>query len=137
MLSVAICDSSAVFIERLSQRVMTSLKELGIPVAITTFTSGQSLLDHKEDIDLLFIEVEMPEMSGFEVAKEMKQLHRYDELVFVSEHKPYAFQSFRYQPLNFILKPETQERVDEIIIQYTEEFKRKYRRDIKDTFAAR
>jgi two-component system LytT family response regulator len=58
---------------------------------------------------LVFLDVQMPEMDGFEVAREVGA----DEMpavVFVTAHDKYAIQAFEINAIDYLLKPVTEER---------------------------
>ena len=63
--------------------------------------------EHKPD--LLFLDVQMPEMNGFEV---LLQLHKelYPTVIFVTAYDQYALQAFDAEALDYLLKPFSDER---------------------------
>jgi len=62
------------------------------------------------DPDLVFLDVQMPEMNGFEVLAEVgvKQM---PAVIFVTAHDKFALQAFEAQALDYLLKPFGAERV--------------------------
>ena len=61
--------------------------------------------------DLVFLDVQMPEMNGFQVLEQLDP----DELpvvIFVSAHDQYAIQAFERHALGYVLKPVTAARFD-------------------------
>ena len=59
--------------------------------------------------DLLFLDVQMPEMSGFDVLKEI-DLGQIPAVIFVTAHDQYALRAFEVQALDYLLKPFDDER---------------------------
>ena len=59
--------------------------------------------------DLVFLDVQMPEMDGFSVVKEMGA-ERMPATVFVTAHDRYAIQAFEINAIDYLLKPVTRER---------------------------
>jgi two-component system LytT family response regulator len=59
--------------------------------------------------DLVFLDVQMPEMDGFAVLQELgaKQM---PAVVFVTAHDKYAIQAFEINAVDYLLKPVTEER---------------------------
>ena len=76
--------------------------------------------DH--DIDLLFLDIEMPEMSGVEFIKTLKKL---PQIIVISAKDKYALEAIEYDVVDYLLKP----------ISYTRFFKaaEKARSRIKET----
>lgn len=66
----------------------------------------------KNDVDMMFLDVEMPEMSGFELLDNFKNI---PQVVMVTAEKKYAFDAFRYDVTDFLSKPLEQERFDKAI----------------------
>ena len=59
--------------------------------------------------DLVFLDVQMPEMDGFQVVQEVGP-ERMPAVVFVTAHDQYAIRAFEINALDYLLKPLTAER---------------------------
>jgi two-component system LytT family response regulator len=59
--------------------------------------------------DLVFLDVQMPEMDGFEVVREVGA-ERMPPAVFVTAHDRFAIQAFEINAIDYLLKPVTEER---------------------------
>lgn len=59
--------------------------------------------------DLVFLDVQMPEMDGFSVVKEVGAEHM-PAVVFVTAHDRYAIHAFEVNAIDYLLKPVTEER---------------------------
>lgn len=57
-----------------------------------------------EDIDLIFLDIEMPEMSGIDFLNTVKDL---PQVVIISSQEKYALQAFDYDVVDYLLKPIT------------------------------
>ncbi len=62
-----------------------------------------------ESPDIVFLDVEMPEMSGMELLAQCKDPYPY--MVFVTAYNEYAVEAFAQNAVDYILKPYTLERV--------------------------
>jgi two-component system LytT family response regulator len=58
--------------------------------------------------DLVFLDVQMPEMDGFQVVREVGA--QMPAVVFVTAHDKYAIQAFEINAIDYLLKPITEER---------------------------
>lgn len=47
--------------------------EKGISSEIVAFTNGNGLLEHIEEIQVAFLDIEMPQMDGIELGKKIKE----------------------------------------------------------------
>ena len=68
--------------------------------------NGPSALEsiRRESPDLLFLDVQMPGMNGFEVLKALKQ-ERLPAIIFTTAYDQYALKAFEVHALDYLLKP--------------------------------
>ncbi len=55
------------------------------------------------DFDVLFLDIEMPWLSGFDLLSELPKLDF--EVIFVTAYDQYAITAFRYSAIDYLLKP--------------------------------
>ena len=67
-------------------------------------TDGSEALQwlEKEDIDLLFLDVEMPGLSGIELLEALPALPL---VIFTTAKKDYAYEAFEYKAVDYLKKP--------------------------------
>lgn len=63
--------------------------------------------------DAVFLDIEMPKMNGMEVAKSLQELKNPPLLVFATAYPQFAVEAFRYNALDYLLKPYDEEQLDE------------------------
>jgi len=63
--------------------------------------------------DLLFLDVQMPELDGFGVVRALDGHEPLPEIVFVTAYDRYALQAFEVHALDYLLKPFTRRRFGE------------------------
>ena len=71
-----------------------------------TFTSPVQALTElslDDEIDLLFMDIDMPGINGLELAKNIREKAKY--LIFTTAHPDYALQAFDVQSDQYLLKP--------------------------------
>ena len=64
-----------------------------------------------ESPDLIFLDVQMPEVGGFEVLASLEK-DKLPHVIFVTAYDQYAVRAFEVQALDYLLKPFDQERFD-------------------------
>ena len=64
--------------------------------------------------DLVFLDVQMPEISGFEVLRALP-LHQLPAVIFVTAHDQHAVAAFEVQAVDYLLKPFSQTRLSEAV----------------------
>lgn len=68
--------------------------------------------------DLVFLDINMPGMNGFEMLKQLEDLPR---VIFVTAYDEYALKAFEVNALDYILKPVDPERLREAIQKLSSE----------------
>ncbi|MDF2613926.1 MAG: response regulator [Clostridia bacterium] len=74
---------------------------------VETFMNPQFALEYlcKHPVDLVFLDVEMPQISGIDIAKEIQSRGIKTAVVFVTGYEQYALDAFRLDAVSYILKP--------------------------------
>lgn len=93
--------------EKFSINALTKYIEL-IPTlnVINIYTDPRHALEEVtegDNIDLLFMDIDMPQLSGIELAKGLR--YRTNKLIFTTAHSKYAFDAFEAEADAFLLKP--------------------------------
>ena len=61
--------------------------------------------------DLAFLDIELPDMKGIELAEKMREIKPDLTIVYVTAHQEYTLDAFKLYAFDYILKPIDQERV--------------------------
>lgn len=110
MLNIAICDDDLKFAESFMKMITEDFAKENMDCNIVCFESGETLLESKEVLDLYFLDVELPQASGLEIAGEIrKKFGRKPELVFVTVHDNAVYDVFEYEAIGFIRKTNIKE----------------------------
>jgi len=64
--------------------------------------SGISLIETLQP-DIVFLDVQMPDGTGFEVLKSVK--HKQFEVIFITAHEEFAIKAIKFSALDYLLKP--------------------------------
>lgn len=80
---------------------------------LRTFTNAHEALEHigRMDSDLVFLDIEMPDISGIEFAAELTRMGKGIDIVFVTSYGQYAIEAFNLNAMHYILKPFSTEMV--------------------------
>lgn len=84
---------------------------------ILTAHSGPDALRVLEshDIDLLFLDIAMPALSGLDLAKVVARFRQPPKVVFVTAHDDHAVEAFELNAVDYLLKPVRAERLSESV----------------------
>lgn len=70
------------------------------------------------DVDCIFLDVEIKKYNGIELAKKIREKDDEIDIIFISNHRHYVFNSFQVRPFTYILKDELLENGIEEIDRY-------------------
>lgn len=109
MVQVAVCDDNEQMLDFLGSTTDRLLAEKGLTHKISTFSNGQDLLRiHTESpFDVIFLDIVMPELDGFETAKQIRKISGDTYIIFVTTESSLVYESFDFQPFYFIPKSKT------------------------------
>lgn len=110
-IKIAVCDDAAEDIELLSKALSTYDPSF----EIFTYPSGKTLvdefLDADSDIDLLFLDIYMPELDGIVTAKKIHTRYPELKIIFLSSSQDHFLQAYEVFAFNYILKPFDRDRL--------------------------
>jgi two-component system LytT family response regulator/two-component system response regulator AlgR len=109
-LRVALADDEPLARARLGRL----LREAGCEVA-AELSDGPTLLawlKEGHEVDALFLDIQMPGLSGLEVMAELSDGQECPPVVFVTAFSEHAVRAFEAQALDYILKPLSAERLE-------------------------
>jgi len=139
MLKVCVCDDSVEFVrifinqfDFVCKRVFSDYIKYDF---IGAFNSASEVLDYmnKSTVDLLFLDIDMPEMNGFELAKKVTKINPNVMIVFVSGHDHYVFEVFEFSPFGYLRKAKIMDELPVLVKRIKETVERKSVRVDLDT----
>lgn len=107
-INIAVCDDEDESLHMIQKELYHAADKLNIEIETYSYNKGKKVLDfiynEKEDFDILFLDIDMPDISGLEVAKKLRQKNSDIILIFISAHEQYVFESIEYNPFRYIRK---------------------------------
>lgn len=88
---------------------------VGNVVAASTGADALRLLDGRDDIDGVFLDVQMPGLNGVELMRILRNFKTPPTVAFVTAFDGYALDAFDLDVCDYLLKPVEQERLDETL----------------------
>lgn len=118
MLKIAVCDDDIV----VAYAVKRLIKEISNDNEVYIFDSGNEFLKSDEKWNVVFLDIEMSGIDGFETAERLLKKQSECIFSFVTTHAELAVDGYDYQPFRYILKnappPVLRRKIRETIDEY-------------------
>ena len=106
MYHIAICDDAREFVSELKGLLKRYSDETGTELTIAEYQNGQDLIkNYDTNNDLIFLDIQMNEMDGLTAAGKIRELDEDVSIIFLTALKQYALEGYKYQAVNYIVKP--------------------------------
>lgn len=102
MLRVSICDDDVATLSQLEELVRQYLDPGELCLA--TYSGYGEFLTTRQYVDLLFMDIDLGDGCGIELAKEVKKTDSGTCVIFVTAHPEYVEESFEVEPVYFLVK---------------------------------
>lgn len=106
MLQIAIVEDDRKAAELLTEHIRRYGGETGEELTVTHYENGDSFLcSDPKTWQIIFMDIEMPDMDGMETSRRLRQADKNAVLIFVTNLAQYAIEGYEVGALDFILKP--------------------------------
>lgn len=131
-MNVAICDDSALHLINVSKKVKQAFdryNEQRIKITYKEFTKPDEILAAHEKAlyDVVFLDVDMPGMNGFQVADLMCKQNPRLKIIYVTSHGKYIKESINHEVFYFVTKgcdEDYEEAVKKVLQEYHDAHKK-------------
>lgn len=130
MYRFAVCDDNQEDMEYIEKLIRVWNQSAGYQIRIERFPSGEAFLFAYEDdpgFDVLFLDIEMKEISGIDLAQKLRELGSGIQIVFVTGYMEYIAQGYDVEALHYLLKPVTEEKLCGVLNRAMERLKNRER----------
>src|SRR5699024_7038283 len=115
---LAIIDDEMHCVESLSIHLQELFPKY--PIVYKTKNAQQAVEDLKKiDIDLLFLDIEMPNLNGFQVLKRLSNINF--DVVFTTAYSDYALKAFKANDIGYLLKPIDEDELKTILLSWEDQ----------------
>ena len=109
-------DDEPASLERLEQ-ILANFPQIKIIEKVLIPEKAVTLI-LQERPDLVFVDIEMPRMSGFEVVKKVREANAFTVFVFVTAFSQYAIKAIKESIFDYVLKPYDIDEIKSCIQKY-------------------
>lgn len=107
MIVVTVCDDERPFLRMMKKYIEAYFAQRNVEYAVECYTSGKELISRStmgSRIDIVFLDINMDEMDGIEVAKEIRKYSSEVFIVFVTAYVKYSLEGYKVDAVRYILK---------------------------------
>lgn len=110
-MKILLADDEALQLKRLEGAVKSVLPE----AEIYSYTNPLEAYEQHngKDIDIAFLDISMPGLSGIQLAKKLKANNPTINVIFVTAYEDYALESFKIHASGYVLKPVNASKIKE------------------------
>lgn len=116
-MKIAICDDSEDDVQYLRSSILRIVQEQHGNYEIYTYSNAEKFLHDMKKIsfDGVFLDIDMPYMTGTQAALEMRKIAPDLGLIFVSSCENMVFEAIKTSPLRFVRKAKLDEELEEAV----------------------
>lgn len=106
MIIIAIVEDDDICAKTLQEYIEKYGTENNVACEIVHFKSGWEFInDYRSVFDIVFMDIEMPDLDGMETAKELRNMDEHVCLIFVTNMAKYAINGYEVNAQDFMVKP--------------------------------
>ncbi|MGX9986008.1 LytR/AlgR family response regulator transcription factor [Soonwooa purpurea] len=100
------------------EHILKQIEDVEILAVLQDSREAKSIIDRLKP-DIVFIDIEMPNLSGFEV---LEQFESFDfKFVFTTAYDQYAIKALKMNALDYLQKPISYEDVEDVIVKFRQD----------------
>ncbi len=120
MFKIAVCDDEPLIGYQLEKIILRYAKTKSIDMEVFVYESGEEMLSfiqNRDTYDLIFLDIEFPQMNGVDIGKYIRNEMKNEEtqIVYISSMQSHAMELFDVRPLNFLIKPLSEDRILDVL----------------------
>lgn len=116
-MKIAICDDCSIILEYMSEKIKIIFNNKKYNIIIEKFNNGKDLIKAltNEYFDIIFLDIDMPNTSGFDVARKIQDSAVVIPIIFISNLEGSVYESLKFSPFRFIRKSHFEEEIYNVI----------------------
>lgn len=115
---IAICDDNYADVQYISTLVSSWINSAKLAAQIHTFSSAEEFLfnyEDEKDYDILLLDIEMKEIDGVTLAKNIRKENDTIQIVFITGYSDYISEGYDVSALHYLMKPINHSKLFEVL----------------------
>lgn len=104
-MKIAICDDEIGYVNDVECRLKKYFSEHGLSLNLDKYNSGVELLNSGKDFDIVFLDIEMPDINGIELGKRLQKTNPDLVLIYITAYNHYLDEALDLGITRFFDKP--------------------------------
>lgn len=103
MINIILVDDDMDFLNLFSLKIQIVCNSFNFQYNLQIFNDSSRVITDSQ-INIAFLDVDMPNKTGFEIAYELKKKNNDCDIVYISAKDDLVYQSFDYTPVNYFIR---------------------------------
>ncbi len=108
-MKIAICDDEKI----IRDQIRKYIKVQNYDISVDEYASGSDFLESSEKYDFIFMDIDMPGLSGIETVEKFIKKGNHSLIIFLTSYTEYVFDAFKVRAFRFLTKPIDKEKFNE------------------------
>lgn len=104
-MKILVCDDEQMYVDTIRQHIEMYACEKGVSFEIDCYNNAKNLLDNIKYCDIAFLDVEIGDIKGTDVARKLKEVNKYIIIFIITSYNKYLDEAMDLNVLRFIVKP--------------------------------
>jgi|LGOV01.1.fsa_nt_gb DNA-binding LytR/AlgR family response regulator len=129
MIRIAICDDEEIFVDEVYKMIRVYQDKHDSDIIVDKYTDSLLFVENLSKYEMVFLDVEMPLMDGFSVARRLNKLNNSCYICFLTSKKELGYKGFEVSAKNYLIKPVGQIKINnelEKVFSYLDNKKKSY-----------
>ncbi len=114
-MKIAICDDEPIILTCLKRQITEIVQNRNWESEVMAFQSPIEMLEQASEWDILFLDMDMPDMDGIEAGRQMQRINPACKIVMATSHLERVKEAFTIAAHRFITKPFDRQEIEEAI----------------------
>lgn len=117
-IKIALIDDNQEFIQDFGQMLMKGFRTVGVAALVEIYPDALSFevaLPQGHSYDICFLDIEMPGMSGMELAKRIRQRKGQEILVFLTAYSEFIRAGYEVKAFDYLVKDQAGREIDSLV----------------------
>ena len=102
-LNIVICEDDFLHRSILKEFLVSILDEELLEYVLIEYSSGEDLISNYDKVDLLFLDIQMNELSGRAVARKIREFDNNVEILFTTSVEQYVFEAYEVKAYIYLV----------------------------------